>query len=139
MHTHAADPKAVIIAPDLVAAALDCLAVIADLDPVGPVHIRAISEALGCREPEATALTLRIIATVDVMHDQRWQPWSRLHKSLTRDGRCIFDGVFIGIVATKPIDARGRFDADSMFAALLDEFADPQTLDAAGSASAHTH
>ena len=122
MQTHT-DPKTIVIAPAVVSAALDCLAVLADLDPVRPSHMHMIAKALGCREPEATALTLRLRATAHVLNDPRWPAWSRLYKTAGIDVRRQFDCRLVLLIAELELDAACRFHADSFLAALLDEFA----------------
>ena len=124
MHTAPIDPRTVVIAPAVVAAALDCLAVF-DHDPVSPGHMHLIATALGCREPEATALTLRLLATAAVLNDPRWTPWSRFYKSASRDDRRHFDRIFLLTVSGLPLDARGRFDANAFFGDLLFFAAEP--------------
>lgn len=123
-----ADSRTIVIAPAVISAALDCLGVLADLDPIEPPHMHRIALALGCREPEATAITLRLLATAAVLNDDRWLPWSRFHKTQTPAGRCIFDTALMHAVATLPLDDRGRFDADVFFDELLHILADPQVI-----------
>lgn len=139
MHTSSADPRTVVIAPAVVAAALDCLAHLACLDPVRPAHMHLIARALGCAGPEAQALTLRLVATAIVFHDPRWPAWSRFHKAQSLTGRRIFESTLTQAVACTPIDAAGRFHADAFFDDLLHILADPQVIDAAEGASDACH
>lgn len=136
MPTLTADPRSVIIAPAVISAALDCLGVLADIDPIEPRHMHRIALALGCREPEATAVTLRLLATAAVLNDDRWLPWSRFHRNQTADGRRIFDAALMHTVASLPLDRRGRFDAGVFFDQLLHILADPQITHGSGGAHA---
>lgn len=123
-----ADPRTIVIAPAVMRAALDCLGVLADLDPIKPPHMHRIALALGCREPEATAGTLRLLATAAVLNDDRWLPWAHFHKNQIADGRRIFDFALMRAVAGLPLDRRGHFDASVFFDVLLDIFADPHVI-----------
>ena len=134
MPTLTADPRTVVIAPAVISAALDCLGVLADFNPIEPRHMHRIALALGCREPEATAVTLRLLATAAVLNDDRWLPWSRFHRIQTADGRRIFDTALMHAVASLPLDRRGRFDADVFFDELLHILADPQVIHGSGGA-----
>ncbi len=136
MPTLTADPRAIAIAPAVISAALDCLGVLTDIDPIEPRHMHRIALALGCREPEATAVTLRLLATAAVLNDDRWLPWSRFHRNQTVDGRRIFDTALMHAVASLPLDHRGRFDADVFFDELLHILADPQITHVSGGAHA---
>jgi hypothetical protein len=129
-----ADPRTVVVSPVVISAALDCLGVLADLDPIQPAHMHRIARALGCREPEATAVTVRLLATAAVLNDDRWLPWSRFYRRQTPDGRRIFNNVLMHAVASLELDNRGRFDADAFFDELLHILADPHTIHAAGGA-----
>jgi hypothetical protein len=120
------DPRTIVIAPAVVSAALDCLAVLADLDPVRPSHMHMIAKALGCREPEATALTLRLRATAHVLNDPRWPAWSKFFKTAGIDVRRQFDWRIVLLITELELDAACRFPADRFFAALLVEFAPDQ-------------
>ncbi|MBX9683034.1 MAG: hypothetical protein K2X41_04520 [Hyphomicrobium sp.] len=122
MQTHA-DPRTAIVAPAVISAALDCLAVLTDIDPIRPSHMHLIAKALGCREPEAIALTLRLQATAHVLNDPRWPAWSRFYKAAAIDVRRQFDGRLVLLIAELELDAACRFPADRFFAALLDECA----------------
>jgi hypothetical protein len=108
------------ISPALVGAALDCVAHLADLDPLSPAHLRMIGRALQCGELEADVLALRVLAFADVLNDERWPPWSALYRRMTPAQRRAFDGNLALIVAVLPLDARGRFDADRFYDGLLD-------------------
>ncbi len=132
MPTLTADPRTIVIAPAVISAALDCLGVLADIDPIEPPHMHRIALALGCREPEATAVTLCLLATAAVLNDERWLPWARYHRNQTADGRRIFDTALMHAVATLPLDDRGRFDADVFFGELLHILADPQVIHNSG-------
>lgn len=134
MPTLTADPRTVVVSPVVISAALDCLGVLADIDPIEPAHMHRIARALGCREPEATAVTLRLLATAAVLNDARWPAWSRFYRSQTTDGRRIFNTVLMQSVASLALDGHGRFDADSFFDELLHILADPHIIHAAGSA-----
>ncbi|MEQ1613253.1 MAG: hypothetical protein ABL904_10910 [Hyphomicrobiaceae bacterium] len=134
MPTLSADPRTVVVSPVVISAALDCLGVLADLDPIQPAHMHRIARALGCREPEATAVTLRLLATATVLNDDRWLPWSRFYRRLTPDGRRIFNNVLMHAVASLALDSRGRFDADAFFDELLHILADPHTIRGSGGA-----
>lgn len=132
MPTRTADPRTIVIAPFVISAALDCLGVLADLDPIEPPHMHRIALALGCREPEATAVTLRLLATAAVLNDDRWLPWSRFHRNQTPAGRRIFDTALMRAVANLPLDRRGHFDADVFFGELLHSLADPHVIHSSG-------
>lgn len=134
MPTLTADPRSVVIAPAVISAAIDCLRLLADLDPIEPPHMHRIALALGCREPEATAVTLRLLATAVVLNDDRWLPWSRFHRNQTPTGRRIFDTALMHAIANLPLDDRGRFDADVFFGELLHILADPQVIHNSGGA-----
>lgn len=125
MQVHA-DPRTVIVAPVIVSAALDCLAVLTDIDPIRPSHMHLIAKALGCREPEAMALTLRLQATAHVLNDARWPAWSQVYKTSQIGVRRQFDRRLVLLIAGLELDCRCRFPADRFFAALLDEFAPNQ-------------
>ncbi len=49
MLSHANDSRTIVIAPAVVAAAFDCLAVRGDLDPIKPAHMYLITEVLDHR------------------------------------------------------------------------------------------
>lgn len=127
MQTHV-DPRTMIVAPCVVSAALECLAVLAELDPVRPSHMHMIATALGCHEPEATALTLRLAATAHVLNDPRWPSWSRVYKTADVDGRRYFDCVLVLLIAELELDASCRFPADRFFSVLLDRVAPDQPV-----------
>jgi hypothetical protein len=108
------------ISPALVGAALDCIAHLADLNPLRPAHLRMIGGALQCGELEADVLALRVLAFADVLNDNRWPPWSVLYRQMTPAQRRAFDAKMLQIVAVLPLDGRGRFHADSFYDGLLD-------------------
>ena len=139
MHPPSTDPRTIVIAPAIVSAALDCLAHLACLDPVRPSHMHLIARALGCAEPEAKALTLRLVATAIVFQDPRWPPWSCFYKAQSPAGRRIFDAVLVQAVAATALDRSGHFEADAFFGDLLHILADPQVIDAAEGASDACH
>jgi len=118
-----ADPRTAVVAPFVISAALDCLAVLTDIDPLRPSHMHLIAKALGCRDPEAMALTFRLQATAHVLNDSRWPAWSRFYKSSQVGLRRKFDDRLVRLIAELELDSRCRFQADRFFAALLDEFA----------------
>ncbi|NOT72072.1 MAG: hypothetical protein HOP09_12590 [Hyphomicrobium sp.] len=130
MQTFTVDPRTVVVTPAVIAAALDCL-VAFDHDPISPGHMHLIAQALGCREPEATALTLRLLATADVLNDRRWVPWSQLTRTMSRGDRQQFDRMFLLTVSSLPLDDCGRFDADAFFGDLLFFAAVPDCVAAA--------
>jgi hypothetical protein len=108
------------ISPALVSAALDCVAHLADLDPLRPAHLRMIGRALQCGELEANVLALRVLAFADALNDDRWPPWSLLYRRMTPVQRRAFDANMFQIVAVLPLDGSGRFHADSFYDGLLD-------------------
>lgn len=121
-----ADPRTTVVAPAVISAALDCLAVLTDIDPIRPSHMHLIAQALGCREPVAMALTLRLQATAHVLNDPRWPAWSRFYKNGPIGVRRQFDRRLVLLIAELDLDGHCRFPADRFFAALLDEFAPGQ-------------
>ncbi len=123
MHDQALDPRAAVVAPAVVSAALDCLAHLTDIDPIRPHHMHLVARALGCREPEATALTWRLIATARLFDDPRWPAWSRYYKAAAPQRRRSFDRVLVLLVADMELDVDGWFDAGFFFDALLHQFA----------------
>lgn len=123
MHPSLTDPRTATLSPAVVGAALDCLAVLADIDPVRPSHMHLIARALGCREPEASALTLRLLAAAELFNDLRWPTWLRFYKTAPTDRRRAFDAVLVFFIARMELDARCRFPADQFFDGLLDTFA----------------
>lgn len=125
MHSQSIDPRTTVISPAVVSAALDCLAYLADIDPVRPSHMYLIAEALGCPEPEATALTWRLVATADLFNDPRWPAWSRYYRNGSTGRRRAFDRLLVLLIADMDLDATGRFPADKFFDALLTVFASP--------------
>lgn len=125
MRPEVVDPRTALVSPAVVDAALDCLAYLADIDPVRPSHMYLVAKALGCREPEATALTLRLIATADLFNDPRWPAWSRYYKNGSAGRRRAFDRLLVLLIADMDLDATGRFPADQFFDALLTDFASP--------------
>ena len=139
MHTPSTDPRTIVIAPAIVSAALDCLAHLACLDPVRPSQMHLIARALGCAEPQARALRLRLVATAIVFQDPRWPPWSQFYKAQTRAGRRIFDAVLMQAIAATALDRSGHFEADAFFGELLHTLANPQVIDAAGGVSDACH
>jgi hypothetical protein len=96
--------------------------------------VHRIALALGCREPEATAVTLRLLATAAVLNDDSWLPWSRFHRNQTPTGRRIFDTALMQTVASLPLDHRGHFNADVFFDELLHILADSQVIHNSGGA-----
>ncbi len=82
-----------------------------------------VARALGCREPEATALTLRLLATARLFNDPRWPAWSRYYKAASLQRRRSFDRVLVLLVADMELDADGFFDGSVFFDTLLHHFA----------------
>lgn len=117
------DPRTTTLSPAVVGAALDCLAALVVIDPVRPSHMHLIARALGCREPEASALTLRLLAAATLFNDPRWPAWLRFYKTAPIDRRRAFDAVLVLLIADMELDAHCRFPADQFFAGLLDTFA----------------
>lgn len=122
MHPSLTDPRTATLSPAVVGAALDCLAVLADIDPVRPSHMHLIARALGCREPEASALTLRLLAAAELFNDLRWPTWLRFYKSAVTDQRRVFDAVLMFLIGGMALDAHCRFPADHFFDVLLSTF-----------------
>lgn len=122
MRPHVNDPRSAVLSPAIVGAALDCLAALADLYPVRPSHMHLIARALGCREPEASALTLRLLATAALFNDPRWPAWLRFYKSAVTDQRRVFDAVLMFLIGGMALDAHCRFPADHFFDVLLSTF-----------------
>lgn len=139
MLSHAHDPRNVSIAPVVIAAALDCLACCGDLDPIAPDHMHLIAKALGCRDPEASALTMRLVAFAAVLQDVRWSSWMTARTQLACDGRRNFDIALTQIVADTALDARGRFNPDAVFENLLHIVADPRIVELGGGGSSCRH
>ena len=123
MHQSLNDPRSAVLSPAIVGAALDCLAALADIDPVRPSHMHLIASALGCREPEASALTLRLLATAVLFNDPRWPAWLRFYKTAVADRRRGFDAVLVFLIADMALDAHCHFPADHFFDVLLNTFA----------------
>lgn len=123
MQDQVLDARAAVVAPAVVGAALDCLAHLADIDPIRPHHMHLVARALGCREPEATALTWRLLATASLFNDPRWPAWSRYYKAASLQRRRSFDRVLVLLVADMELDADGSFDASVFFDTLLHHFA----------------
>lgn len=118
----------------LVHAALDCIAHLADLDPLRPDRLRMIARALGTQALEGDALTLRLLAFAAVLNDDRWPAWVRLYRQLSAERRRTFDRRLAIMVACHPLDARGRLSAYAFYDGLLDVTAgsgDPQSFVAA--------
>ncbi len=107
------------ISAALVHAALDCIAHLADLDPLRPDRLRMIARALVTHALEGDALTLRLLAFADVLNDDRWPAWVRLYGQLTIERRNVFDRRLAIMVACHPLDARGRLSADAFYDGLL--------------------
>lgn len=126
MRPHMNDPRSTVLSPAIVGAALDCLAALADIDPVRPSHVHLIARALGCREPEASALTLRLLATAALFNDPRWPAWLRFYNTAATDRRRAFDAVLVFLIADMAIDIHCRFPADHFFDVLLNTFAPTQ-------------
>lgn len=123
MHQSLNDPRSAVLSPVIVGAALDCLAALADIDPVRPSHMHLIARAHGCREPEASALTLRLLATAALFNDPRWPAWLRFYKTAVADRRRGFDAVLVFLIVDMALDAHCRFPADHFFDVLLNTFA----------------
>lgn len=117
------DPRSAVLSPAIVGAALDCIAALADIDPVRPSHMHLIARALWCREPEASALTLRLLATAVLFNDRRWPAWLHFYNNAVADRRRAFDAVLVFLIADMALDAHRRFPADHFFDVLLNTFA----------------
>ena len=82
-----------------------------------------VARALGCCEPEASALTLRLLATAALFNDPRWPAWGHFYNNVVADRRRTFDAVLVFLIADMLLDVHCRFHADDFFDVLLNTFA----------------
>lgn len=117
------DPLPQAVSPALVAATLDCLPHIAMRARTTSRTCIHIALALGAAPGEATSLLVRFIAADAVLADARWSAWRAVLRRSPFEMRQRFDALVVELIATMPLDAALRFDADDFFAALLGEAA----------------
>ena len=107
------------IPPPLVAAALDCLALMPTGHRLEPSLLIAVTRAITTNTNDANALLVRIRAAAIILGDPLWQSWSAYFRASTPELHRAFDVVMLDCVATLPLDASMKFCPAEFFDALL--------------------
>lgn len=120
--TTATPIQAAPIPEHLIAAMFGCLALVPRSDRHDPALIIAIARTIASSESDAIALYIRIRAAAIVLRDPRWQSWAAHFRMRAPDPHHRF-GIFMRrLIATMPVTSELRFDADTLFDAVLAGF-----------------